>query len=209
LLRLSLVSSLGVLVLACGAGCGAPPQAAASSARFAIVGEEAPDEDAVLALKTGDGKLCTGTLVGPRVVATARHCLVNAETGAIDAAADVAVVPGAEPTADSPMLAVQSVHTFDDGPYGVGLQFILDVDGRDLAALVLEEEVSDITPRALFRGDPGDLVGAELTILGFGPNAPNAPETDFIRRTTPFSVEAFCWRAAKHTCARATPAVLR
>lgn len=99
----------------------------------------------------GTGALCSGTLVAPRVVVTAKHCTVD-DTGNLIPPGSITVNTG--PTGGRDTYAVADIRRTDGQR----------VNGRDFAVLITEEEV-DAEPYAyassatIASGDPVTLVG--------------------------------------------------
>jgi hypothetical protein len=89
-LSLSALSALSLVVSASGGACASrdPAQGASSGGTLQVDQTEivtgvadAGRDPAVVALDIGEGALCTGTLIAPDVVLTARHCVsITAET---------------------------------------------------------------------------------------------------------------------------------
>lgn len=98
---------------------------------------------------------CTGTVIAPRLVLTAAHCVADPRLGS-----DLEVLFGHEVSAaDARVLSVvEAVVHPDYHAFG---------DAADLALLVLAE-AADVAPIPLAEALPDDLLGAEVRIVGFG-----------------------------------------
>src|SRR5690242_10209818 len=82
----SVASGLAMLAAACGVACGGTTDSSTEGENLgktdqAIIGgsfDPDPASDAIVALRVGETspyELCTGALVAPNVVLTARHCV--------------------------------------------------------------------------------------------------------------------------------------
>lgn len=137
--------------------------------RQAIVdGTPAPDEDAVVLVKVVGGiGLCTGTFVSPSVVLTAKHC-VQSEGMAEPfptSLLSVGVGPRLGETVDYRVRRVDTT----PGAYGGGLSGLL---GQDIATITIrpdrDGELPDVVPLSVRREPPDELVGQEVTFVGYG-----------------------------------------
>lgn len=108
-------------------------------------------------------RLCTGTVIAPRAVLTAKHCVyrdLGAGTWEVVPAGDLTARMGLDFRASTRTVAVESVRT-TDGPYRDG-------DGRnggDIAVLITREDLG-ITPRAVSRTPA--VEGGAVQIVGYG-----------------------------------------
>ena len=169
-----------------GEAIGEAPAEATGTARSALIGGTDSDasQDAVVFLVHKDPTsarvgMCTGTLVAPNLVITARHCVADADESALCAADGSAMSGGAIAANHDPKTLL--VYTGknrppfksqkDPAPAGVGAQIVDDgaknLCNHDLALLVLQAPIAD-APIASMRLD-GDVKKDEtFTAVGWG-----------------------------------------
>lgn len=173
---------VAVLVTSLSAGCSAQTSDETSGETHeAIVGGVAsgPEDDAVAVFGAPDGVgFCSGTLIAPNLVLTAKHCVrersaspryscttPSEDLGALRPAIALTVLFGHDLSGDMEAHAVSRV--VDDGR--------LDLCDRDAAVLVLATPVRSVRPRtlritALERGET-------LTAVGWGMTESGIPDT--------------------------------
>jgi secreted trypsin-like serine protease len=181
----ALIGALVALLLPAAAS--ASPAATAS-----IVGgqagtiEEFPSLVYVQAVESKKrGFACTGTVVAPRIVLTAAHCVENVEKGTFTPAADYAVSTGvADPSKAGPpnIFHIVANHVFPGFDPGV-------IHG-DAAILVLDRPT---TAPPLAMAGPADAGlyagGAEARLTGWGLTSANAKEAPANLRMTTMLVQ--------------------
>ncbi len=132
------------------------------SQEFAILGGSATLGDpavGLLRIPNAGNSLCSLTLIHPRFVVTARHCIQASvggqlsEDGLLYLPEELRVYFGAEPSVSDFWYAV------DDYRFHTA---------ADLAVLKLSEEVHNVEPIPLNFYSLGAMIGAEVRIVGYG-----------------------------------------
>ena len=159
---------VAVLVGLCGC---APldPAEGVGRAEGAVVGGTRGGDPAVLWIYNNDsGGLCSSTLIAPRVVLTAKHCIQS--PGAAGPSRPGSIYVGSGDVAGrGTVFYPQSVYT-TPGVWNEGGAMGLSgaIVGQDVAVIVLNAPVTTITPIPVRRASPGPLVGRTITACGFG-----------------------------------------
>lgn len=158
-----------------------------------VDGRPSPTDDAVVFL-LGTG-FCSGTLIAPRVVLTAKHCIISEGATETVRASAVTVGIGESFRAIRARYPVTRILT-TPGPLEISTGFdpVGGANGSDIALLILRRPVTEVAPIPIRRTSPDDLVGQTLLAVGFG-NTPAGTsgvrlETDAeLTRTTPALLE--------------------
>lgn len=172
-------------------GCGAPPGAEATSSISSPIYGGVEDDDgmqspAVVALlidtSATDDTLCSGALVAPNVVLTARHCVsVQTSTSVTCDQNGVSATPP-DFGADEP---ISAIHVFTGATAALGgtpaanAVAVFHPSGTtlcnlDLALVVLDTPITGITPLRV-RLSGGATTGESMRTVGYGENDQNAP----------------------------------
>lgn len=148
-------------------------------------------QDAVVMLRIGEEALCSGTLVAPNLVLTARHCVSQTDEG-IACAPDGHALAGGVVGPDRPVgelvvytgrksqsvvPAAHAARIFHDDA--------VNLCNHDLALLLLDREVSDVSPAPL-RLQDNTKAGESVTAVGWGLTTKDAiPSARQQRRSVP------------------------
>ncbi len=144
-----------------GAGCSGDDHDAAEQAREASLGAfpvTSAKLDAIGTIRIDTAErsgTCTGTLIAPRVVLTAEHCLIGA------APADLKFVVGASALSPKRVMDVSAI-AFESTVEGGVLR-----RGSDIAVLQLAETITDVRP-LLYAPFDASTVGKPLLAVAFG-----------------------------------------
>lgn len=167
-MKISLVSSLfacAVLVACSGVD---PADADPTADESSVVGGAPDHHPAVVAIDVDGDGLCTGTLVAPDVVLTARHCVSVTREQVTCGASDVS---GDRDPRSLVVYGGDSIRTAT--PLARGRELVVPA-GRalcehDVAAIVLDRAVKGVTPADVAGAAP--RVGESLLVVGFGRSA--------------------------------------
>jgi V8-like Glu-specific endopeptidase len=163
----SLVFSLVVVCVACSAEVSS---SSSNEADDPIVGGSADrGHRAVVAIRIGES-LCTGSLVAPNVVLTARHCVSETQTSIVCDDRPGAQILGDR---DPRSMLVYTGESANGTPVARGHALVvpssLRLCGADAAALVLDRNVIGITP---LRISSPPSSGAKVMAVGYGQQGP-------------------------------------
>ncbi|MEM9863457.1 MAG: S1 family peptidase [Myxococcota bacterium] len=136
-------------------------------AEFAIVGGERTNfnEPAVVAVVNLAGGLCTGTVIAPRVVLTAKHCVQGSGAAEPFPVGNFIIGFGDRIRGFQRTLRVESVWTTPGAWRSDGR--LSGLIGEDIALITLRSE-ADVTPIPIFRENPRSQIGQTHRVVGFG-----------------------------------------
>lgn len=161
--RFAVVASILMML----AGCSVAPAPEAELAEAPIVGGARetgyPEVVAVYWSRSAtEGGLCSGTVIGPYAVLTAKHCVFDDRDVAVPANAFVVIVGNDV----NSMSGITSTHRVLEVRTTPGNDISADVEsGNDIALVLLDSDIG-VTPRAFATSGP--RTDDPLTIVGFG-----------------------------------------
>jgi|HubBroStandDraft_1064217.scaffolds.fasta_scaffold126945_1 hypothetical protein len=193
-----LLTFLGVsFFLACSAS--APPPSSSLIVSVAAVNRGVPDrgmDPSVVVLEVLGGPVCSGVLIAPDVVLTARHCTSILAAG-ISCPAHGPQVVGDFDAVSIEVLLGDEVETAVVAATGLAL-VVPSTDvlcGADIALVLLDREITSVAP-ALVKS-VGVAEGDHVRTVGYG----DPPGPELLREHVPVvAAEAVEFRAAEATC---------
>jgi len=168
-------STLLVLAGLSLAACAAPAAPTAHDeptgvAAAAIIGgtQSSTSQDAVILIAMSDGGFCSGTLIAPNLVLTARHCVsnINEQTGAVSgdlAPSSLSIATGVSATPSK--ATVKGKQIFHDTSS--------QLDGHDLGLILLEKDVPGAKVAPVRFTPPTQ--GESTVAVGYGDGANGQP----------------------------------
>ena len=144
--------------------CGEQEASVASRTQWIVNGQRDSTPQVVLLYNSRRGSMCTGSIIAPRVVLTAKHCVQRDFAEGPDPAAFFTVGIGDSSRSLSRSIRAAEVRT-TPGTYDDRLRGLV---GEDIALLTLSTGVTDIEPLSVYRGEARDLVGREVVAIGYG-----------------------------------------
>lgn len=122
----------------------------------------------VVAIVIRDAQLCTGTLIAPSVVLTAKHCVQQRDATLPDPPSDFRVGVGASIRSFDRVASVRAVYA-TEGAWGFDASgATTGLLGRDVGLLVLERPVLAVPYPRIVRERPPELIGSTVTDVGYG-----------------------------------------
>lgn len=157
-----------VLVLSTLVGCVANTESVGVTRGEVAGGTRELGEPAVVSIYNYyRGGLCSGTLIAPRVVLTAKHCVQDAGESAPDSPEYFFVGIGNDAQRATETLRVQTIRTtpgvYQSGRFGLSGALV----GIDVAVMTLISGTT-VTPKEIRRDDATDQIGQTVTVIGFG-----------------------------------------
>lgn len=116
----------------------------------------------VMLLYNQSGGMCTASLITPRVMLTARHCVMRADGDTQASASSISFYVGSSQRAITAQYRARAIYLIPGSTSNIG-------DGRatDLALVELATPARE-TPMEIALGSPGTLNGQQITAIGYG-----------------------------------------
>jgi V8-like Glu-specific endopeptidase len=191
-----------VPILGCAAETGpVDSDATAGRMEWIVDGTLEESEPAVVLVYNRRGGMCTGSLIAPRVVLTAKHCVQSSGAEGPDPAEFFIVGVGNELRSLSEQYNVAEVRTtpgvyYSDSSRGLrGAIF-----GIDIALLTLRQGISAFPPKEIRRESAAEMVGRDAIAIGFGQTAAGRSGTKYRADTVVLAVSGGIVYTSPVTC---------